>query len=54
MSDNLKEYLLKFDYLELDDVEYDYVVGKLNHFKNNPPMTHEQYKNNVQKRYKTK
>lgn len=51
LSDDLKDYLLEFDEYVLEDYDYDYVVGRLNHFKNHPPMTHEQYKNNVKKRY---
>lgn len=43
LSDELKDYILKFEYQELDDSEYRYVVGRLNHFKNNPPMTHNEY-----------
>ena len=54
LSDDLKNYLLQFDEYVLEDYDYDYVVGKLNHFKNHPPMTHEQYKNTVKKRYTNK
>ena len=43
LSSKLKDFLLKHEYQEMDENEYNYVVGRLNWFKNNPPMTHDEY-----------
>lgn len=43
LSSALKEYLLKHDYQVIDENEYNFIIGRLNYYRDNPPMTHEEY-----------
>ena len=43
LSSELKEYILKHEYQVMDQSEYDYVVRRLNSFRDNPVMSHDEY-----------
>jgi len=43
LSSELKEYILKHEYQVMDQSEYDYIVRRLNNFRDNPVMTHNEY-----------
>lgn len=51
-SSDLERYLLSFEYQAMEQSEYEYIVRRLNAFKSNPPMTHEEYKKLVKEKYK--
>ena len=43
LSSELKDYILKHEYQVMDQSEYDYIVKRLNNFRDNPVMTHNEY-----------
>ena len=43
LSSELKRYILKHEYQVMDQNEYDYVVRRLNSFRDNPVMSHDEY-----------
>lgn len=43
LSSELKEFILKHEYQVMDQSEYDYIVRRLNNFRDNPVMTHNKY-----------
>ena len=52
LSCDLRKYLLSFEDKTVEQSEYEYIVRRLSAFKDNPPMTHEEYKKIVKEKYK--
>lgn len=52
LSCDLRKYLLSFEDKTVEQSEYEYIVRRLDAFKDNPPMTHGEYKKIVKEKYK--